>query len=79
MARKNHILEDDGEDTVIDKKSKRRLAKSRELQQRTQNQSEPSPHDDTMSQVALFCQEQRWREALALCLKAIAKAQEEGR
>lgn len=79
MARKNHILEDDGEDTVIDKKSKRRLAKSRELQQRTQNQSEPSPHDDTMSQVALFCQEQHWREALALCLKAIAKAQEEGR
>ena len=79
MARKNHILEDDGEDTVIDKKSKRRLAKSRELQQRTQNQSEPSPHDDTMSQVALFCQEQRWREALALCQKAIAKAQEEGR
>lgn len=79
MARKNHILEDDDEDTVIDKKSKRRLAKSRELQQRTQNQSEPSPHDDTMSQVALFCQEQRWREALALCLKAIAKAQEEGR
>jgi len=79
MARKNHILEDDGEDTVIDKKSKRRLAKSREQQLRSQNQQEPSPHDDTMSQVALFCQEQRWREALALCLKAIAKAQAEGR
>ncbi|NMA21374.1 MAG: hypothetical protein GX927_12420 [Lentisphaerae bacterium] len=79
MARKNHIPEDDGEDAVIDKKSKRRLAKSREQQQRTQNQPEPAPHDDTMSRVALFCQEQRWREALALCLKAIAKAREEGR
>ena len=79
MARKNHILVDDGEDAVIDKKSKRRLAKSREQQQRSQNQSEPSPQDDTMSQVALFCQEQRWREALTMCLNAIAKAQEEGR
>lgn len=79
MARKNHILVDDGEDAVIDKKSKRRLAKSREQQQRSQNQPEPAPQDDTMSQVALFCQEQRWREALILCLNAIAKAQEEGR
>ncbi len=79
MARKNHILVEDGEETVIDKKSKRRLAKSREQQQRSQNQPEPSPQDDTMSLVALFCQEQRWREALALCLNAISKAQEEKR
>ena len=79
MARKNHITEDDGEDAVIDKKSKRRMAKSREQKQRSQSQVEQAPQDDTMSQVALFCQQQRWREALGLCLKAIAKAKDEGR
>ncbi|MFA6929425.1 MAG: hypothetical protein WCT05_03795 [Lentisphaeria bacterium] len=79
MARKNHILADDGEDAVIDKKAKRRLAKSKEQQQRSQSQVESIPQDDTMSKVALFCQEQRWREALLLCLQAVAKAHEEGR
>jgi hypothetical protein len=79
MARKNNIVKNDPEDEVIDKKSKRRLAKSKEQRQRAQNQPESSPPDDTMSNVALFCQEQRWREALALCLQAIAKAEAEGR
>ncbi len=79
MARKNNITDNDPEEGVIDKKSKRRLAKSKEQKQRSQNQPESAPPDDTMSNVALFCQEQRWREALALCLQAIAKAESEGR
>lgn len=37
------------------------------------------PPEDVMSRVALLCQDQRWREALALCFESIKRAESEGR
>ena len=34
--------------------------------------------DDTMSRVALLCQENRWREAVLLCKQSLAEAEEKG-
>ncbi|NMA42319.1 MAG: hypothetical protein GX946_02950 [Oligosphaeraceae bacterium] len=82
MARVNHIVEEI-DDSLLDRKAKRRLVKTRAQQQQQQANSassaESSPADDIMSRIALLCQEQRWREALLLCLQGIAKAESEGR
>ena len=87
MARKNRIYDfDDEEEMVIDKKTKRRLerAKNREIQQRKQEEEvvEPEEQDagpDIMSQIALLCQENRWREAVLMGRNALAEAKDEGR
>lgn len=83
MAKKTIIQQDfeDDEYEVISKKSKRRMAKaaSRAQQQQQQQQSVIEEGDDTMSRVALLCQEERWREAVSLCHEALAKARAEGR
>lgn len=94
MARMNHIVEEI-DDSLLDRKAKRRLAKTRaqqQLQQQQQQQQqkqqqqaskpkaeESGPGDDIMSRVALLCQEQDWRAALSLCLQGIAQAESEGR
>ena len=87
MAKKNRIYEfDDEDDVVIDKKTKRRLerAKNRESQQRRQEEEVvEEPVEDTgadiMSQIALLCQENRWREAVLMGRNALAEAEAEGK
>ena len=82
MAKKTIIQQDfeDDEYEVISKKSKRRMAKAASrAQQQQQQQSVIEEGDDTMSRVALLCQEERWREAVSLCHEALAKARAEGR
>ncbi|MBR4223052.1 MAG: hypothetical protein IKR81_17965 [Victivallales bacterium] len=87
MAKKNRIYDyDDEDDVVIDKKTKRRLerAKNRETQQRRQEEEAvEEPVEDTgsdiMSQIALLCQENRWREAVLLGRGALAEAEAEGK
>lgn len=77
MAKKNNNFDEDFEDeALLGKKAKRKLAKSKEQQQRTQ--AAAPPHDDTMSRVALLCQEQHWREAYLTCLEALQTARAEG-
>jgi hypothetical protein len=83
MASKNQLLELDSDEVLLDRKAKRRLKlREQKLQQQQQQQSEPPPEpppDDTMSRVALLCQELRWREASLLCQKAIKKAYADGK
>ncbi len=87
MAKKNRIYDyDDEDDVVIDKKTKRRLerAKNRETQQRRQEEEvTEEPVEDTgsdiMSQIALLCQENRWREAVLMGRAALAEAEAEGK
>lgn len=84
MAKKNRIYEfDDEDDVVIDKKTKRRMerAKIRESQQQHQ-QEEENPEDtgnDTMSQIAILCQENRWREAVVTGRAAMNEASSGGK
>ena len=78
MAKKFISDIDDDSNEVLDKKSKRKLAKaSRTKEQQRQQQGESS--GDTMSQVALLCQENNWRKAVQVCRIARAKAEEEGK
>ncbi len=89
MAKKNRIYDyyDDEDDAVIDKKTKRRLerAKNRDSQQRRQEEEiaaeEPveDAGSDIMSQIALLCQENRWREAVLMGRAALAEAEAEGK
>ena len=87
MAKKNRLYDyDDEDDVVIDKKTKRRLerAKNRETQQRRQEEETlEAPAEDTgpdiMSQIALLCQENRWREAVLMGRNALAEAEAEGK
>jgi len=88
MGKKNRIYEyDDEEDVVIDKKTKRRLerARNRELQQQQRPEESGEPEveveevgTDVMSQLALLCQENRWREAVLQARSALAEAESEG-
>lgn len=87
MAKKNRIYDfDDEDDVVIDKKTKRRMerAKNRETQQRRQEEEvvekpveESGP--DVMSEIALLCQENRWREAVLLGHGALEEAKADGK
>ena len=87
MAKKNRIYDfEDEDDVVIDKKTKRRLerAKNRENQQRRQEEEavvepEEETGSDIMSQIALLCQENRWREAVLMGRGALQEAESEGR
>jgi len=84
MAKKNRIYEIDEDDVVIDKKTKRRLerAKNRENQQRQQVEEavvEEDSSSDTMSQIALLCQQNCWREAVLIGRAALAEATQEGK
>ena len=87
MAKKNRIYDfDDEDDVVIDKKTKRRLerAKNRESQQRRQEEEvAEEPVEDTgsdiMSEIALLCQENRWREAVLMGRNALAEAEADGK
>ena len=88
MAKKNRIYDfEEEDDVVIDKKTKRRLerAKNRESQQRKQEEEETpqQPEEesgpDIMSQIALLCQENRWREAVLLGRGALKEAEAEGK
>ena len=79
MGKKLTDFDDFDDDIVIDKKLKRKLARqaAREEQQQQQH-SVPAEQDDTMSRVALLCQENRWREAVLLCRQSMAEAEEKG-
>ncbi len=84
MAKKNRTYDFyDDDDIVMDKKTKRRMerAKSRENQQRAEVEAvrEDDSGDDTMSRIALLCQENRWREAVLVAREALAAANKEGR
>ena len=79
MGKKLTDFDDYDDDIVIDKKLKRKLARqaAREEQQQQQHSVQPE-QDDTMSRVALLCQENRWREAVLLCKQSLAEAEEKG-
>ena len=79
MGKKLTDYDDYDDDIVIDKKLKRKLARqaAREEQQQQQH-SVQTEQDDTMSRVALLCQENRWREAVLLCRQSMAEAEEKG-
>jgi hypothetical protein len=79
MGKKLTDFDDFDDDVVIDKKLKRKLARqaAREEQQQQQHSAQPE-QDDTMSRVALLCQENRWREAVLLCKQSLADAEEMG-
>ena len=57
------------------KNSKRKREKTGTTTQPAEAEKQPA---DAMSQCVLLCREQRWREALLLCRRMSAKAQEEG-
>ena len=88
---KNLYFEDD-DVIVIDKKTKRRLERQRAREEQRQAAAEAekaaevveeAPQedsaDDAMSQIARFCQENNWREAVLTCRKAIRECEEGGR
>ena len=83
MAKKNRFYDyDEDDELVLDKKTKRRLAKSRNSVQQPVPQEEEEPVSDTgsdaFSGIAVLCQENRWREAVLLCRNTIAEAEAEG-
>ena len=88
---KNLYFEDD-DVIVIDKKTKRRLERQRAREEQRQAAAEAekaaevveeTPQedsaDDAMSQIARFCQENNWREAVLTCRNAIRECEEGGR
>lgn len=80
MAKKTtyqDFYDDDESDLVVDKKSKRKMAKA--AVKAAQQQVAMEEGDDTMSRVALLCQEKRWREAVVLCRTSYEKAITEGK
>ncbi|NLG12775.1 MAG: hypothetical protein GX561_01040 [Lentisphaerae bacterium] len=78
MGKKQSDFEDYDDDIVVDRKQKRKLARqaSREQQQTQQQVDHQIESDDTMSRIALLCQEDRWREAVVLCRTCLAEALE---
>ena len=78
MAKKFINDIDDDSNEVLDKKSKRKLAKASRTKEQQQRQ-QGDAGSDTMSQVALLCQENSWRKAVQLCRAARAKAEAEGK
>lgn len=79
MAKKVLIqTDDDGEDLLLSKKAKRKLAKVAKAPAASAKVEQDIPADDTMSRIALLCQENRWREAALLCHQTMAKNEEQG-
>jgi len=86
MSKRSFIpdYDDDDDFAVVDKKSKRKMAKAalknqqQQQQQQQQSASESVVEDDTMSKVAMLCQESKWREAVILCRAELEKAKAEG-
>ena len=76
-----YSYDEDDDELVMDKKTKRKQAKAnRMLQQQQQQQKAPEEEGgDTMSQVAVLCQNGKWREAVLLCRKALETATAEGK
>ncbi|NLE53789.1 MAG: hypothetical protein GX617_02525 [Lentisphaerae bacterium] len=73
MAKKSlKEVDDSAPDTLTSKKVKRKAAKAKEQRQQDGG-------DDTMSRVALLCQEMCWRDAVLLCRKAHAQAMADGK
>ncbi|MBR4370774.1 MAG: hypothetical protein IKS92_06980 [Victivallales bacterium] len=78
MGKKLTDFDDYDDDIVIDKKLKRKLARQAAREEQQQQHSVQTEQDDTMSRVALLCQENRWREAVLLCRQSMAEAEEKG-
>ena len=77
MGKKLTDYDDFDDDIVIDKKLKRKLARQAAKEEQQQQQQSVGPvQDDTMSRVALLCQENRWREAVQLCRQSLEEAEE---
>jgi hypothetical protein len=73
MAKKSvKEIDDSAANAVTSKKVKRKAAKAKEQRQQDVG-------DDTMSRVALLCQEFCWRDAVLLCRKAHAQASADGK
>ncbi len=73
MAKRKPKLADSAEVQVTSRKSRRRQA-------RATPESEPAAQpEDAMSQCALLCQENRWREAALLMRRTSAKAKKDGK
>jgi len=86
MAKKKNTIEFDDDDLILDRKAKRKLARSIEKEKKekqTQQEAsekkseEPVIPTDIMSRVAMLCQNMQWREALLLCREGLGKAKEE--
>ena len=76
MGKKLTDYDDFDDDVVIDKKMKRKLARQAAKEEQQQQQQSAGPaQDDTMSRVALLCQENRWREAVQLCRQSLEEAE----
>ena len=76
MGKKLKDYDDFDDDVVIDKKLKRKLARQAAKEEQQQQQQSAGPvQDDTMSRVALLCQENRWREAVQLCRQSLEEAE----
>ena len=80
MVKKTPVYDydEDDDELVVDKKSKRKLAKANRVQQQ-QAQATRDDGDDTMSRVALLCQNGAWREAVLLCRTSLETAIAEGK
>ena len=73
MAKKSvQEIDDSATDALTSRKGKRKAANTKERRQQDGG-------DDTMSRVALLCQEMCWREAVLLCRKAVAQATADGK
>ena len=70
-------FDEDDSELVVDKKSKRKMAKA--AIKATQQQQAVEEGDDTMSRMALLCQENRWREAVILCRTSLETARSENK
>jgi len=75
-----YSYDEDDDELVMDKKTKRKQAKANKILQQQQQQKAPAEEgSDTMSQMALLCQDGKWREAVLLCRKALETAMAENR
>lgn len=90
MAKRRLIIDDgpENEEIVVGKKARKRqgkakaaAVKSKERRPPKKSQAAPAaaPAEDPMSQCAILCQEQRWREALLLVRRVQLKAERDGK
>ena len=80
MAKRVFIqTDDDGEDLLLSKKAKRKLAKvAKAPVANSKVEPEEPPADDIMSRMALLCQDGCWREAALLCHQRMAAETADG-
>ena len=87
MAKRRVIIDDEPEaEIVVGKKARKRQEKAkaaakreRKTPRKSPTPGEDKPAEDPMSQCALLCQEQRWREAVMLVRRVQAKAEHDGK